>query len=164
VVTPDAISPSLPAPFLAFDADPSTFTAPNTFPDSAVPAFSQWPFEAVSGCAYSPEVPTLAAPSPLSADYLNSGHFSLGQNYPNSHQGETTVPFTLFYAADIHLELLDQKGRKVAGVLRQGASAGRHTIQLNLRGLGLPAGDYTYQMQISTRYGIYQQRKTMTLK
>lgn len=120
--------------------------------------------EVVSGCACSPDVPDNSSTSPLSLSaHDNSNHFVLGQNFPTAHRGETTVPFTLYYAADARLNLFDPQGRKVTSTIRRGLSAGRHVIKLNLRGLGLPAGEYTYQLQISTRYGVYQQLKTMKL-
>ena len=119
----------------------------------------------ISGCAISPDMipwphrfgdatgPPRAMDSP----------FVLGQNYPNPHRGETTVPFTLPINADVRLDLFDPLGRKMASVVRKGRSAGAQTIKLNLDGLGLPAGDYIYQLQVSTRFGIHQQAKLMTL-
>lgn len=87
--------------------------------------------------------------------------FTLGQNHPNPHFGETTIPFTLAKAAEVKLGILDQAGRKVASVVRKGLTAGEHSISLNLTGLGLAAGSYVYQLQIRTRYGVYHQQKTM---
>lgn len=90
------------------------------------------------------------------------GQFTLGQNYPNPYRDETAVPFTLTNPADVRLDLFDPMGRKVAGILRQGLEPGAHRINLNLFGLGLPAGDYSYQLQVTSRYGIYRQRMVMT--
>lgn len=118
-----------------------------------------------SGCAVSPEV----APDRFrigdgpGAGRPGDGYFVLGQNYPNPHHGETTVPFTLPAAADVHLDLFDQLGRKMAGVVRKGRSAGAQSIKLNLAGLGLPAGDYIYQLQVSNRFGTFLQSKPMTI-
>ncbi|GAB3873666.1 hypothetical protein GCM10028824_25630 [Hymenobacter segetis] len=118
-----------------------------------------------SGCAVTPDVMPWhhrtgdGTNAPRTAD----SPFVLGQNYPNPHTGETTVPFTLLIAADVHLDLFDQLGRKMAGVVRKGRSAGPQNIKLNLNGLGLPAGDYIYRLQVSTRFGIYQQAKSMTI-
>ncbi|GAB2849847.1 T9SS type A sorting domain-containing protein [Hymenobacter ruber] len=118
-----------------------------------------------SGCAISPDVMPWhhrtgdGTGAPRAAD----SPFVLGQNYPNPHTGETTVPFTLPTPADVHLDLFDQLGRKMAGVVRKGRSAGAQNIKLNLEGLGLPAGDYIYRLQVSNRFGIFQQAKQMTL-
>ncbi len=62
----------------------------------------------------------------------------------------------------MRLDLFDPLGRKVAGILRTGLDPGPHRIHLNLFGLGLPAGDYSYQLQVASRYGTYRQRKVMT--
>lgn len=159
-----AISTTSVVPYSAFDADPVTFTGPTAFLDSATSTTGHWPVGAISGCAFSPDVPGNAAgAAPALNASKNNGHFILGQNFPNPHQGETTVPFTLYFAADVRLVLCDPQGRKVTSTLRKNLSAGRHTIKLNLLGLGLPAGEYSYQMEISTRHGVYQQHKTMQL-
>ena len=119
-----------------------------------------------SGCAVSPEVvpgyrQLVDAPG---ASHALDSPFVLGQNYPNPHHGETTVPFTLPINADVHLDLFDHLGRKMAGVVRKGRMAGAQNIKLNLEGLGLPAGDYIYRLQVSNRFGIYQQAKQMTIE
>ena len=98
------------------------------------------------------------------AYYEADAHFVLGQNYPNPHHGETTVPFMLHTNADVHLDLLDQLGRKMAGVARKGCSAGPQSIKINLEGLGLPSGDYIYRLQVSSMLGISHQAKRMTIE
>lgn len=90
------------------------------------------------------------------------GQFVLGQNYPNPHTGETTVPFSLANLADVRLTIFDLQGRKVAGVVRKGRSPGAQSIKLNLTGLGLPPGDYVYELQVATRHGTYSQSMMMT--
>ncbi|ALW85199.1 hypothetical protein AUC43_08890 [Hymenobacter sedentarius] len=95
-------------------------------------------------------------------DRETGGQFVLGQNHPNPYWGETTVPFTLTNGGDVRLDLFDLAGRKVAGINRKGMRAGEHTIALNLSGLGLAAGQYVYQLQVTNSYGVYRQSKTMT--
>ncbi|MFD2721384.1 T9SS type A sorting domain-containing protein [Hymenobacter monticola] len=114
-----------------------------------------------SGCAVSPEV-TPNGPGPQHHDRETGGQFTLGQNYPNPFVSETTVPFTLHANADVRLDLFDMMGRKMAGVVRKGRSAGAQSIKLNLDGMGLAAGDYSYQLEVTTRHGVYRQRKLMT--
>lgn len=87
----------------------------------------------------------------------------LSQNVPNPHEGETVIPFTLLYAADVRLEIFDLLGRKMAAVVRKGLSSGEHSIQLNLRGLCLPEGDYPYQLQVTSAYGVQCLSRVMTL-
>ncbi|MDB5268124.1 MAG: hypothetical protein JWP58_1164 [Hymenobacter sp.] len=83
----------------------------------------------ISGCAISPDVvPGHYKPgNGPGAPYAADSHLVLGQNYPNPHTGETTVPFTLPARADVHLDLFDSLGRKMAGVVRKGRNAGPQT-------------------------------------
>ncbi|MBF9219761.1 T9SS type A sorting domain-containing protein [Hymenobacter ruricola] len=117
-----------------------------------------------SGCAVSPDVP-ISDTERLAlrhSAHETGGQFILDQNYPNPFVGETTVPFTLATAADVRLDLFDMLGRKVAGVVRKGRGAGTQSIKLNLVGLGLAAGDYAYQLEVTNRHGVFRQRKLMT--
>lgn len=116
-----------------------------------------------SGCAVTPDASPAKEPTaPRLADRATGGQFILGQNYPNPHTGETTVPFTLTNPSDVRLDILDLMGRKVAGVVRKGRSPGTQSIKLNLTGLGLPAGDYVYELQVTTKHGLYRQSMLMT--
>jgi hypothetical protein len=83
--------------------------------------------------------------------------------HPNlPHQaGEASILFTLTTSSDVQLDVFDPLGRKVMGVARKGLGPGEQTIHLNLRGLGLPAGTYSYQVQVANRYGLYRQRQPM---
>ena len=85
-------------------------------------------------------------PAPATTDVV----FALGQNFPNPHLGQTTIPFALTEAADVRLGLFDLAGRKIAGIIRKGLTTGEHTIVLNLADLGLAAGNYHYQLQASS--------------
>ena len=103
------------------------------------------------------------APAPrIVLDRETGGQFILGQNYPNPYHSETTVPFTLSNGGDVRLDLLDAANRKVASIVRKEMGAGDHTIHLNLSGLGLRTGDYTYQLQVTNSRGVYRQAKPMT--
>ena len=118
----------------------------------------------VSGGDITPNVAPAAADvhARRQPERANGGQFTLGQNYPNPHAGETTVPFALANSADIHLNISDLMGRKVAGVVRKGRSPGPQSIKLNLTGLGLPPGDYVYELQVTTKHGTYCQSRLMT--
>ncbi|SFQ67908.1 hypothetical protein [Hymenobacter arizonensis] len=95
-------------------------------------------------------------------DRETGGQFTLGQNDPNPYFAETTIPFTLVNGGDVRLDLFDLLGRKMASIPRPGMSAGAHTIHLNLSGLGLAAGDYSYQLQVVNSRGVFRQCKMMT--
>ena len=87
----------------------------------------------------------------------------LSQNVPNPHEGETVIAFTLLYPADVRLEIFDLLGRKMAAIVRKGLPSGEHRIQVNLRGLCLPVGDYPYQLQAVSGYGVHCLSRVMTL-
>ena len=87
----------------------------------------------------------------------------LGQNAPNPHEGETAIPFILLHPADVRLEIFDLLGRKMAAVVRKGLGSGEHRIQLNLRGLCLPPGDYPYHLQATSALGAHSLSRVMTL-
>ena len=92
----------------------------------------------------------------------------------SSHLGSAAKPDTelgpdvdrhfrpLAKAADVALGIFDLTGRKVAGVVRKGLRVGEHSIALNLTGLGLPIGNYVYQLQISNGHGVHREQKIMT--
>jgi hypothetical protein len=92
----------------------------------------------------------------------HKGSFTLCQNYPEPYTEETSISFILPINSDIQLDVFDPLGRKVMGLARKGLKPGEQIIRLNLRGLGLPAGIYSYQVQVVNRYGVYRQRKLMT--
>ncbi|MDQ2771818.1 MAG: hypothetical protein M3Y54_15115 [Bacteroidota bacterium] len=98
-----------------------------------------------------------------SVRHLDTTPLILGQNAPNPHQGETTIPFTLLHPADVRLEIFDLLGRKMAAVVRKGLGSGEHCIQLNLRGLCLPYGDYPYHLHATTSHGVHSLNRSMTL-
>ena len=121
---------------------------------------------------FQPDLPTQEsgrAPFPrlvgLPARYLDRevAPLILGQNAPNPHEGETAVPFTLLHPADVRLEIFDLLGRKMAAVVRKGLGSGEHCIQINLRGLCLPAGDYPYHLQAISALGTHSLSRVMTL-
>lgn len=90
--------------------------------------------------------------------------FLLGQNYPNPHIGQTTIPFTLKNTAEVKLDIFDLAGRKVYTVDRGILAAGDYTVDLNLNSIGLVTGNYAYQIQIMNSDGVFKDCKLMTVK
>lgn len=126
--------------------------------DSSTPQAGLLPFE--------PGHVSFSRPASLSsARYIDRevAPLILGQNAPNPHEGETYVPFTLLHPADVRLEIFDSLGRKMAAVVRKGLGSGEHRIQLNLRGLCLPLGDYPYHLHATSALGAHSLRRVMTL-
>jgi protocatechuate 3,4-dioxygenase beta subunit len=90
------------------------------------------------------------------------GQFVLYQNFPNPYKETTSVPFLLANTSDVQLELWDLSGKKMATIQRENLAAGDHNINLNLKDLGLPTGNYIYQLEVKNTFGAYRQCKMMT--
>lgn len=92
----------------------------------------------------------------------NAKQFSLGQNYPNPFDAETTIPFKLEQSADVKIELFDLSGKQVATLLNEKRGPGEHQLAVNLKHLGLPNANYAYQIEVKNTNGIYKDCKLMT--
>ena len=147
-------------------ADPLTFSTDNIFSDgydyqlatltpNATEGYDAYLEVAIAGSGTT----GLAAHEPETG-----GQFKLGQNYPNPYFGETTIPFTLSNASDVQLDLFDLAGRKLTEIRKEGLSAGPNTIVVNTASLGLPTGNYVYQLQVENSNGVYRQCKMMTAR
>ncbi len=90
------------------------------------------------------------------------GQFKMGQNFPNPYVGATAIPFTLANAADVKIEIFDVNAKKVGEIVRNGLSAGDHTVVCNMTELNIPAANYIYQLQVSNEQGTFRQCKMMT--
>ncbi|MCB0515325.1 MAG: T9SS type A sorting domain-containing protein [Chitinophagales bacterium] len=88
--------------------------------------------------------------------------FSLGQNFPNPYQSQTSIPFTLKQNAEVKLELWDLSGKKVAVVLDESKMTGDYIIDINPKKLGLANGSYIYQLEAKNRNGVFRLPKMMT--
>lgn len=92
----------------------------------------------------------------------NAKNFSLGQNFPNPYNNETSIPVTLQLPSDVTLDLFDLQGRKVKTIERIGLSSGEHKVDLNMQTLGLSTGNYAYQLTVKNSNGIFVGSKLMT--
>ena len=72
-------------------------------------------------------------------------NFYLYQNYPNPFNPETKIIYSLKKAGIVHLTVYDPLGRKVAVLMDEIQSAGRHSIIFS--GADLPSGIYYYRLQ-----------------
>ena len=95
-------------------------------------------------------------------EYETAKQFVLGQNYPNPYNTETTIPFTLKQTGEVVIDLYDLQGRKVATVFNDSLGAGEHAVTIHTAALGLPTGNYAYQMEVRTVDGIFRNCKMMT--
>lgn len=92
----------------------------------------------------------------------NAERFSVGQNFPNPHAGNTTIPVKLKQPGELEISLWDLNGRRVATVMRSVQPAGELSIPVDLATLGLAQGTYAYQVQLTTDQGVYRDVKLMT--
>ena len=90
------------------------------------------------------------------------GQFTLGQNFPNPHEGATTVPFALLTTSKIKLDIYDLQARKVAVLDAGMLSSGEHTLPVDFKNLGIASGSYLYQLEITNTNGTFRQVKMMT--
>lgn len=90
--------------------------------------------------------------------------FELGQNYPNPYRDKTIVPIDLKQSANLKLELWDLSGKKVATVMNERKIAGTYQVEINPGELGLPSGNYVYQLEADNGEGIFRLPKMMTVQ
>ena len=72
--------------------------------------------------------------------------FSLGSNYPNPVESETTIKYELKDASSVTIEVYNTLGQKVATLVDQEQEAGSHSIGWTA-GDDLSSGVYFYRMQ-----------------
>jgi protocatechuate 3,4-dioxygenase beta subunit len=92
----------------------------------------------------------------------NAKQFTLGQNFPNPYQDETHIPLKLNHTSDVVIDLYDLQGKKVANVVNGNFFQGEHNIPVNTKLLGIPTGNYVYQLEVKNANGIFKDVKMMT--
>jgi protocatechuate 3,4-dioxygenase beta subunit len=97
------------------------------------------------------------------AEYETAKVFELAQNYPNPYTEKTTIPIQLKQSAEVRLELWDLNGRKVATLWNGQRGVGHYQVEIHPRKLGLPHGNYLYQVVAKTGNRIYRLPKMMTV-
>jgi hypothetical protein len=87
-------------------------------------------------------------------------------NYPNPFNGETTIPFKLFYPANVKIDLYNLKGIKIAELMNEKLPAGDHNCFVILKSsdINLPSGNYAYQLTTESEMGKFMQVKVLTLE
>lgn len=91
------------------------------------------------------------------------GQFKLGQNFPNPYIDSTVIPFSLVQTSDVRIQLFDLSGKKVAEVQQDNLGKGDHEIALSMTELGIPSGNYAYQLEVINREGTFRQAKIMSI-
>jgi uncharacterized protein (DUF1501 family) len=73
--------------------------------------------------------------------------FILKQNYPNPAISETTIAFALSEAADVKLEVFDNRGDLIATPVNSRLGRGEHPISFDARSLS--SGTYYYRLDVN---------------
>lgn len=92
--------------------------------------------------------------------------FILRQNYPNPFNPSTIIPYQLSEPADVTISIFDIRGAEVMRYRQSGVPAGSHRVQWDSRnsdGKQVPAGVYTYRLEVMTAAGIQSDVKKMIL-
>ena len=76
---------------------------------------------------------------------LSEPDFVLSQNYPNPFQAETQIQFTLPKSADVHLEVFDLLGRKIATLVNGTYPSGTHSVRVDASDWA--GGLYVYRLR-----------------
>lgn len=92
------------------------------------------------------------------------GQFKLGQNFPNPHNGRTTVPYSLITSSDVQLDIYDLSARLVRSLPQGTKNAGDQKVVVDFAELGIASGNYLYQLQVSNSSGIFRQAKMMSFR
>jgi protocatechuate 3,4-dioxygenase beta subunit len=93
----------------------------------------------------------------------NAKQFTLGQNYPNPYEGQTTIPLLLKNNSNVKIELWNLSGQNVGTIFNAALSAGQHEIPFNTSGR-LATGNYIYQLTLANDFGVFKDSKMMTAK
>lgn len=145
-------------------ADPMSLTSDNIFQDGY--AYQMATLTAGTGGEYSSylEVTVNGSGSTGLVNYEGEtgGHFKMGQNYPNPHTGFTTIPVTVATESEVQIDLFDLSARKVAVIKKGKLTPGDYKMDVDCTALGIPAGNYIYQLQVSNSDGVFRQCKMMT--
>lgn len=94
----------------------------------------------------------------------NNKNFSLGQNYPNPYENETTIPFVINSNSDVTLTLFDLQGRMVYSIEKKNLTSGEHNINILFDEIGIASENYAYQITVKNKNGIYTDNKLMTAR
>jgi hypothetical protein len=90
---------------------------------------------------------------------------TLGANYPNPFNAETTIPFQLGEAAEVELALYNLAGQQVATLADDTRAAGSYTIRWDGRddaGQALASGVYLYRLRVGQQQ--VEMRKSLLLR
>lgn len=145
-------------------ADPMTVSTDNIFSDGYTQQIATLTQNTDGSYSSYLEVTVDATGSTGLANYEGEtgGYFKLGQNFPNPHNGITTIPFVLNTASEVKIELYDLSARKVGEINKGTLQTGEHAVVVDLDAMGIAHGNYLYQLDVTNDNGVFRQCKMMT--
>ncbi|MCH8873759.1 T9SS type A sorting domain-containing protein, partial [candidate division KSB1 bacterium] len=78
-------------------------------------------------------------------------------NYPNPFNPSTTIEYSLPEPADVKLEIVNSRGRRVSILVNERQDKGKYQLTWNANGYG--SGTYFYRINA----GSFQETRRMTL-
>ena len=153
------------APYDTWGVDPITAASDNVFNDGTTGQISTLVYNSSNLTWESYLEVTVPGTGTVGINNINritGGQFELGQNFPNPHEGITTIPFSLVAESEVTFGIYDLQGKRVAEVKKQKLPAGEHAVEINLAALKLPMANYTYEITVKNNIGVYHQCKLMT--
>lgn len=128
----------------------STWRKLNGVPITGQPPYEFLDYDVTDGNRYSYKLEAIKndgnesfGPVSATAGYVTPSAFALAQNRPNPSDGEAVIDFAVPRTSEVHLELFDIKGRKIA-VLAEGLhQPGEYSVDVN----GLSNGIYLYRLK-----------------
>jgi len=106
----------------------------------------------------------LKVPNPLITDIEDEPtalptDFALGQNYPNPFNAKTVIPFEIYSAGDVSLEVFDITGAKVTTLVNEYLKPGLYQFNWNAEHVG--SGIYYYKLRSGNKF---QTKKGVLIK
>ncbi|MCX8057513.1 MAG: T9SS type A sorting domain-containing protein [Ignavibacteria bacterium] len=80
-------------------------------------------------------------------DEISLKEFSLGQNYPNPFNPTSIITFSLPKETNVNLSVFDMMGNRIATLVDEKLSAGKHEIKFDATKYGLSSGVYLYSIK-----------------
>lgn len=147
-------------------ADPTTLSSDNVFSDGYTYQIATLTDNATTG-GYDAYLEVTIKGSGIATglgnlEKENAKNFTLGQNFPNPYSSVTSIPVHLIQPSDVTIDVYDLQGKKMTTISKNNLPAGETIFQLDMKTIGLPIGNYIYQVEVKNSNGIYRDCKMMT--
>lgn len=146
-------------------ADPKTFASDNIFSDGHNYQLATLTPNATTG-GYDTYLEVTIQGTGLvglsNAEKETAKQLVMGQNFPNPYRDETIIPFELKQTSELLFELWDLNGKKVRTIPGGTLPPDAYELPIKMSDMGLPTGNYIYQLEIKNRSGVFRDCKMMT--